>query len=126
MIHAGSDYDAWYEWDIDLWFEEGKPGLQVLALRLLLGEQSLHPEKPEKPSPLITAIQASRQGQAELSDVLGERIRKAVELLIKESSPAIADRSEHITPLEPTFRTHNCHTPRKRMYLVHRNRQKKI
>ncbi|MEH2187405.1 MAG: hypothetical protein V7K64_14710 [Nostoc sp.] len=100
LIHAGSDYDAWCEWDIDLWFEEGKPGLQVLALRLLLGEQSLHPEKPEKPSPLITAIQASRQGQAELSDVLGERVRKAVELLIKESSPAIADRSKDITPLE--------------------------
>jgi hypothetical protein len=100
LIHAGSDYDAWCEWDIDLWFEEGKPGLQVLALRLLLGEQSLHPEKPEKPSPLITAIQASRQGQAELSDVLGERVRKAVELLIKESSPAIADHSKDITPLE--------------------------
>lgn len=100
LIHAGSDYDAWCEWDIDLWFEEGKPGLQVLALRLLLGEQSLHPVAENKPSPLITAIQASRQGQAELSDVLGERVRKAVELLIKESSPAIAERSKDITPLE--------------------------
>lgn len=100
LIHAGSDYDAWCEWDIDLWFEEGKPGLQVLALRLLLGEQSLHPVAENKPSPLITAIQASRQGQAELSDVLGERVRKAVELLIKESSPAIADSPEHIIALK--------------------------
>ncbi len=91
LINAGSDYDAWCEWDTDLWFTEGKPSLQVLALRLLLGEQSLHPEQPEKPCLLIQAIQASRQGQAELSDVLGERVRKAVELLIKESSPALAD-----------------------------------
>lgn len=90
LIHAGADYDAWCEWDIDLWFEEGKPGLQVQALRLLLGEPALHPEKPDTPSPLIAAIQASRQGQAELSDVLGERVRLAVELLIRESADAIA------------------------------------
>lgn len=32
LIHAGSDYSAWCEWDIDLWFEEGKPSLQVTAL----------------------------------------------------------------------------------------------
>ncbi|MFB2738069.1 Eco57I restriction-modification methylase domain-containing protein [Umezakia ovalisporum] len=90
LIHAGTDYDAWCEWDIDLWFTEGKPGLQVQALRSLLGKKSLQSEKPDTPSFLIAAIQASRQGQAELSDVLGERVRKAVELLIKESSPAIA------------------------------------
>lgn len=90
LIHAGADYDAWCEGDIDLWFEEGKPGLQVQALRLLLGERSLHPEKPDTFSPLIAAIQASRQGQAELSAVLGERVRLAVELLIRESSDAVA------------------------------------
>ncbi|MDM3843757.1 MAG: hypothetical protein PT116_01620, partial [Aphanizomenon gracile PMC638.10] len=90
LIHAGADYDAWCEWDIDLWFAEGKPGLQVQALRSLLGKKSLQSEKIGTLSPLIAAIQASRQGQAELSDVLGERVRKAVELLIKESSPAIA------------------------------------
>jgi hypothetical protein len=85
LIHAGTDYDAWCEWDIDLWFEEGQPGLQVAALRLLLGYDSLHPEKVEAPSRLIAAIAASRQGQAELSGVLGERVRLAVELLIRES-----------------------------------------
>jgi len=85
LIHAGTDYDAWCEWDIDLWFEEGQPGLQVAALRLLLGHDSLHPEKVDAPSRLIAAIAASRQGQAELSGVLGERVRLAVELLIRES-----------------------------------------
>jgi hypothetical protein len=89
LIHAGADYDAWCEWDINLWFEEGRPGAQVTALRLLLGEASLRPEQAGVPSPLIAAIQASRQGQAELSDVLGERVRQAVELLIRESSQAL-------------------------------------
>ena len=99
LIHAGADYDAWCEWDINLWFEEGRPGLQVTALRLLLGEASLRPEKAEVPSTLMVAIQSSRQGQAELSDVLGERVRKAVELLIRESSTAL---DEVIPPHPPT------------------------
>ena len=99
LIHAGSDYDAWCEWDVDLWFEEGQPGLQVQALRLLLGEKALHPEKPETSSPLIAAIQASRQGQAELSDVLGERVRLAVELLIRELSEAIAPLELAVNPV---------------------------
>jgi hypothetical protein len=89
LINAGADYDAWCEWDINFWFEEGQPGPQVTALRLLLGQQSIRPDKDNVTSPLIGAIQASRQGQAELSDVLGERVRQAVELLIRESSAAL-------------------------------------
>jgi hypothetical protein len=85
LIHGGADYDAWCEWETQLWFEGGQLGLQVLALRSLLGKTALTPEKPNAPSPLISAIQASRQGQAELSQVLGERVRLAVELLIRET-----------------------------------------
>lgn len=84
LIHAGSDYDAWCEWDINLWFEEGTAGIQVLALRLLLGRQALVSE-PGTLCPLLAAIQASRQGEAELSEVLGERVRQAVEVLIREA-----------------------------------------
>lgn len=84
LIHAGSDYDAWCEWDINLWFEEGTAGIQVLALRLLLGRQALVAE-PGTPCTLLAAIQASRQGEAELSEVLGERVRQAVEVLIREA-----------------------------------------
>lgn len=89
LIHAGADYDAWCEWDIDFWFEEGQPSAQVLALRLLLGRAALSTAQAGETSPLLAAIQASRQGQAELSDVLGERVRKAVELLIRESAEAL-------------------------------------
>jgi len=84
LIHAGADYDAWCEWDIDLWFEEGQPSLQVTALRSLLSVQSVTAVK-EGVSHLLGAVEASRQGQAELSDRLGERVRQAMELLIRET-----------------------------------------
>ncbi|MCH9662646.1 MAG: hypothetical protein K0U66_03180 [Gammaproteobacteria bacterium] len=94
LIHAGADYDAWCEWDAAFWFEEGLPSRQVDALRHLLNPVSLTSPEADTPSPLLAAIQASRQGQAELSAVLGERVRQAVELLIKESSASIRQISE--------------------------------
>jgi len=90
LIHAGSDYDAFCEWDTELWFAEGVPGPQVTALRVLLGHETLAPLVEGKPSRLLTAIQATRQGQAELSAQLGERVRQAVETLIHASAPALA------------------------------------
>ncbi len=86
LIHAGAEYEAWCEWDVDLWFEEGKPSPQVTALRQLLALDSLAPEKEDEPSKLLQAILASRKGQAELSSVLGERVRLAVEELIQAST----------------------------------------
>lgn len=85
LIHAGTDYDAWCEADTSLWFQEGQPSLQITALRSLLSVTTLTPEKPQGVSPLLQAIEASRQGQAELSEQLGERVRQAVELLIRET-----------------------------------------
>jgi Eco57I restriction-modification methylase len=89
LIHAGTDYDAFCEWDTDLWFESGAPGAQVTALRQLLGPDALVPATEGKPGRLVAAIQASRQGQSELSAALGERVRQAVELLIRESAPVL-------------------------------------
>jgi len=90
LLHAGTDYDAWCESDTDLWFEEGVPGPQVTALRILLGEPALRPGSAGQPPPLIGAILASRRGQAELSAVLGERVRIAVELVIRESAAVLS------------------------------------
>ncbi len=89
LIHAGVDYDAWCEWDIDLWFQEGAPGPQVDALRILLEHRSNVSPDGKTEGPLLAAIAASRKGQAELSSVLGERVRLAVEKLIEASSEAI-------------------------------------
>jgi hypothetical protein len=89
LVHAGQDYDAWSEWDIDLWFEEGRPGSQVLAWRHLIDRDVLIVPKAGEPGKLIQAILDSRKGQAELSSVLGERVRQAVEELITASHESI-------------------------------------
>lgn len=89
LVHAGQDYEAWCEWDIDFWFVEGKPGPQVLAWRQLLGRNTLAAPGPQGGSALLGAILSSRKGQADLSAVLGERVRMAVEELITASHSAI-------------------------------------
>ncbi|MFI5246762.1 MAG: hypothetical protein ACHQQR_16130, partial [Gemmatimonadales bacterium] len=90
LIHAGADYDAWCEWDTDLWFEEGAPGPQLVALRTLLSPAALKSARAGEHPPLVAAILDSRRGQAELSSALGERVRLAVERLIQESAQSLA------------------------------------
>lgn len=89
LVHAGQDYEAWCEWDIDLWFVEGLPGPQVLAWRHLLSVDALASPSSKGESVLLGAILASRKGQADLSAVLGERVRQGVEELITASHSAI-------------------------------------
>lgn len=89
LVHAGQDYDAWCEWDIDLWFVEGAPGPQVTAWRQLVSRDALVAAEGQRQGPLLSAILASRKGQADLSAVLGERVRQAVEELITASHSAI-------------------------------------
>ena len=87
LVYAGIDFDAWVEWDSDLWLEEGREAPQLTALRILLSPDSL--TSRDTPSPLLTAIQESRKGQAELSSELGERVRTAVETLIQSHAAAL-------------------------------------
>ena len=83
LLFAGLDYDAWCEWDLELWFDEGELGPQVTALRTLLNPELWTPESKGEPPRLLQAIRDTRKGQAELSEVLGERVREAVEMLIQ-------------------------------------------
>lgn len=94
LVHAGQDYDAWCEWDIDLWFAEGAPSAQVTAWRQLLDRSVLLTSGKEAPGTLLSAILDSRKGQAELSSVLGERVRLAVEELITASHSSIESARE--------------------------------
>lgn len=98
LVYAGLDFDAWAEWDTDLWFAEGKPSLQVEALRRLLSPKALTPKSEDEPSPLLGAIQDSRKGEAELSSVLGERVREAVEKLITACAPALEQLDDGVGP----------------------------
>lgn len=91
LVFAGLDFDAWCEWDADLWFEEGVLSPQVHALRTLLSPLAFTPLADGQTAPLLAAILDSRKGQAELSAALGERVREAVELLVQAHGEALAE-----------------------------------
>jgi hypothetical protein len=92
LIFAGLDFDAWCEWDTELWFEEGAFSPQVHALRTLLAPEPWTPPAKDVPAPLLQAILDSRKGQAELSAVLGERVREAVELLVQAHGEVLKEQ----------------------------------
>ncbi len=94
LLFAGLDYDAWCEWDLDLWFEEGELSSQVTALRTLLRGELWTPETEDAEPPLLQAVRDTRKGQAELSEVLGERVREAVEILIRAHGDALSSLGE--------------------------------
>ena len=83
LIFAGLDYDASCEWDSDLWFEDGELAAQVTAMRTLLNPKIWTPGKKGAAVPLLQAIRDTRKGQADLSEMLGERVREAVEILVR-------------------------------------------
>jgi len=72
FIHAGTDYESFTEWDESLWFEEGREGDQIDALRILFSDLPR----------LFDLAATAKAGQGELSRDLGERIRRGVELLV--------------------------------------------
>jgi hypothetical protein len=89
LIYAGLDFEAGCEWDTDLWFEEGEPGPQLEALRLLLQPALLSTIDEAGLVPLASAVQDSRKGQSDLSSILGERVREAVEALVRSHGAAL-------------------------------------
>ena len=91
LVFAGLDFEAWCEWDVDLWFQEGEPAPQVDSLRTLLQPKLWTPESEDAAPPLLQAIRDARKGQAELSETLGERVREAVEILIQGHGEALKD-----------------------------------
>lgn len=100
LIFAGLDFDAWCEWDVDLWFEEGALSPQVHALRTLFSPKLWMPPAQDAPAPLLQAILDSRKGQAELSAVLGERVREAVELLVQGHGEVLKEQCAGVDPAD--------------------------
>ena len=49
------------------------------------------PEGEGAASPLLQAIRDTRKGQADLSEVLGERVREAVEILLQSHGEALKE-----------------------------------
>ena len=100
LIFAGLDIDAWCEWDADLWLEEGELSAQVDALRTLIQPALWTPPADGGRAPLEQAILDSRKGQAELSAVLGERVREAVELLVQGHGEALREQAAGVDPAD--------------------------
>lgn len=100
LVFAALDYDAWCEWDTDLWLEEGEISPQVDILRLLIQPSLWIPPTPDAQSPLAAAVLDSRKGQADLSNVLGEQVRKAVEILIFAHGDALKTQCPNADPSE--------------------------
>ena len=100
LVFAGLDFDAACQWDVRLWFQEGEPAPQVTALRTLLQPALWTPPAQDAAPPLLQAIRDTRKGQAELSEVLGERVREAVELLIQSHGEALRQRCADVPPAD--------------------------
>ena len=94
LVFAGLDYDASCEWDAELWFEEGELAPQVTALRTLLQPALWTPAEEGAASLLLQAIRDTRKGQADLSAVLGERVREAVEILVQSHGEALRELAD--------------------------------
>ncbi len=90
LIWADTDNLAWVEWDAERWIDADWLSPELHVLRLLLSWTSLT-ATGSKPSPLLLAIRDTRRGQAELSKELGERVRQAVETLLRARRPVLEE-----------------------------------
>lgn len=95
LLFAGLDFEAWCEWDVDRWFEQGEISPQVTAFRTLIQAKLWEPIQGNEPL-LVKAIRDSRKGQADLSVSLGERVRQAVEILIQGHGDALKELTDSV------------------------------
>jgi len=98
LIYAGLDFESWAEWESDRWFDGGDGTEELNGLRQLLSTDSLQPVKSGI-SGLLDAVEESRKRQADLSSVLRENVRQAVELLLEDVSTAHRTKSDLFTAL---------------------------
>jgi hypothetical protein len=100
LLYAALDADAWCEWDADRFLEEGGVGLQLEMLRTLIAPSLWSSPSRDQASPLLSLVLESRKGQSELSSLLGERVREAVELLIRAHGDVLATECSDVAPAE--------------------------
>ena len=100
LLFAGLDFDAWCEWDIDFWFADGAPTPALTALATLVQPALWTPAEEGADPLLLHAVRDSRKGQSELSEALGERVREAVELLIRSHGEALKRDCATVDPAD--------------------------
>ncbi len=99
LIWADSDNLAWVEWEAERWLAADQLSDELAVLQRVLSPQALTRNGTE-PSPLLAAIRDTRRGQAKLSSELGERVRQAVELLLKSREPIVGPAWEKHDPAD--------------------------
>ncbi|MFH1740117.1 MAG: hypothetical protein ABIH23_14000, partial [bacterium] len=85
LVYAGLDFEAWCEWECERWFEDDEGAEELGGLRQILNADSLKVKEDGTPG-LLAAVEESRKKQADLSSVLRENVRQAVESLLEEVS----------------------------------------
>jgi hypothetical protein len=102
ILYAGLSYEAFVEWDQHQWLDAGVPTAELDGLRRLLNPKTITPATSDSPSPFLEAINDSRKGQGDLTEILGERVRQAAELLVQGHAQAIASQiaQSQFTPQE--------------------------
>jgi len=88
LIWADTDSLAWAEWEADHWLAADRVSDELSVLRRVLSPAALTGD-PGGLSPLLVAVRETRRGQARLSKELGERVRRAVETLLRSRSPLV-------------------------------------
>lgn len=104
VVHATLDQESWTEWEASAWFEGGEGRTALRGFYGLLSEEVLPSPVEDEEGSLVGRIQASRDRQADLSDVMGTQVREAVELLLQELDDVLMQvdeetREEILAPL---------------------------
>lgn len=89
LVWTDADNLAWVEWDADRWLDADQLSDTFHLLRRIIARCVLDRDTAER-GLLLEAIRATRRGQAKLSSELGERVRRAVELLLRGRLPVLA------------------------------------
>ena len=95
IVYAGMDNEAFSEWEIDQWLAGGQASPELNGFVALVSP-ILWQHADGEDSLLLNAVNASRKGQNELSRIMGERVRTAVEMLIQAHGAALTAKCADI------------------------------
>lgn len=88
LVWADRDSLAWAEWEAERWLAADLLSDELAVLRHVLSTAALVQAGADL-SPLLAAIRDTRRGQGKLSKELGERVRRAVEALLRSRQPLV-------------------------------------
>ncbi|MFO7903138.1 MAG: hypothetical protein R6U98_10780, partial [Pirellulaceae bacterium] len=91
--------DAYRRGDAEAWFAEGERRRQLGGLVTLLGDRGTTP-RDDMDFPLLEAVETSRDKQGELSQVMGEQVRRAIETVLSHVDRAARTNPELLEALQ--------------------------